>query len=176
MANYLKPQSPLQKGTDYIYPLTTADQIIVDEDGTRLGDGKGNLNISAGEEILEKVNEQAAWLPPSWPFNKFTDLMLIGTTESQTYHSHFPEFFGSEDPSDFKNKPPYGTGPFYGYRTVYKPTQHLTLVELHEIHPMPGRVWTVTYDTNSGWSEWKQSIGTYNFSWDSSTATLNITL
>ena len=42
MANYLKPQSPLQKGTDYIYPLTTADQIIIDENGTRLGDGDGN--------------------------------------------------------------------------------------------------------------------------------------
>ena len=45
MSNYLKPQSPLQKGADYIYPLTTADQVIIDEAGTRLGDGKGNLNV-----------------------------------------------------------------------------------------------------------------------------------
>lgn len=33
---YLKPQSPIKlKDTDYIYPLTTADQVILD-DGTRL--------------------------------------------------------------------------------------------------------------------------------------------
>ena len=32
MANYLKPQSPLQKGTDYIYPLTTADQVLVGDE------------------------------------------------------------------------------------------------------------------------------------------------
>lgn len=36
MANYKKPQSPLQhKDGDYFYPLTTVDQIIVD-DNTRL--------------------------------------------------------------------------------------------------------------------------------------------
>ena len=36
MANYLKPQSPLQhKDGDYFYPLTTVDQIITDND-TRL--------------------------------------------------------------------------------------------------------------------------------------------
>lgn len=29
---YLKPQSPLQKGTDYIYPLTTADQVLVGDE------------------------------------------------------------------------------------------------------------------------------------------------
>lgn len=36
MANYLKPQSPLQhKDGNYFYPLTTIDQIITDND-TRL--------------------------------------------------------------------------------------------------------------------------------------------
>ena len=32
---YLKPQAPLMNGTDYIYPITTADQIIL-SDGNRL--------------------------------------------------------------------------------------------------------------------------------------------
>ena len=34
---YLKPQSPLKHtgSSDYFYPLTTADQVIM-EDGTRL--------------------------------------------------------------------------------------------------------------------------------------------
>ena len=59
MANYLKPQSPLQKGTDYIYPLTTADQIIIDENGTRLGDGDGNLNINVGSSVAQEALEKA---------------------------------------------------------------------------------------------------------------------
>ena len=35
MAVYYKPQSPIQSGEDFIYPITTADQVKVDED-TRL--------------------------------------------------------------------------------------------------------------------------------------------
>ena len=35
MAVYYKPQSPIQSGEDFIYPITTADQVMVDED-TRL--------------------------------------------------------------------------------------------------------------------------------------------
>lgn len=36
MSEFLKPQSPLQHSNgSYIYPLTTADQVIL-EDGTRL--------------------------------------------------------------------------------------------------------------------------------------------
>ena len=35
MSNYYKPQIPLVKGNDFIYPLTTADQVLL-EDGSRL--------------------------------------------------------------------------------------------------------------------------------------------
>ena len=35
MAVYYKPQSPIQSGEDFIYPITTADQVMVDEN-TRL--------------------------------------------------------------------------------------------------------------------------------------------
>lgn len=35
MGTYYKPQSPIQSGEDFIYPLTTSDQVMVDED-TRL--------------------------------------------------------------------------------------------------------------------------------------------
>lgn len=35
MSNYYKPQTPLAKGDDFIYPLTTADQVLL-EDGSRL--------------------------------------------------------------------------------------------------------------------------------------------
>ena len=40
---YLKPQSPIKNGNDYIYPLTTIDQVIM-SDGSRLG-GNGQFNI-----------------------------------------------------------------------------------------------------------------------------------
>lgn len=54
---YLKPQSPLQQGSDYIYPITTADQIIIDDNGTRLGDGDGNVNIN--DQIARDVANAA---------------------------------------------------------------------------------------------------------------------
>lgn len=42
MSEFLKPQSPLRKGEAYIYPLTTADQVIL-EDNTRLNAVLENL-------------------------------------------------------------------------------------------------------------------------------------
>ena len=48
---YLKPQSPLQhKSGDYFYPLTTADQVVMD-DGSRLN----TLNYISidNEDIIE---------------------------------------------------------------------------------------------------------------------------
>ena len=45
--SYLKPQSPIKNGEDHIYPLTTIDQIIM-EDGSRLG-GNGKLNIKPSD-------------------------------------------------------------------------------------------------------------------------------
>lgn len=41
---YLKPQSPVQKNSDYIYPLTTADQILR-SDGTRLEKKGGAISV-----------------------------------------------------------------------------------------------------------------------------------
>jgi hypothetical protein len=35
MGSYFKPQSPLQIGSDFVYPITTADQVLTD-DGSRL--------------------------------------------------------------------------------------------------------------------------------------------
>lgn len=62
---YLKPQSPLQhKDGDYFYPLTTVDQVIM-EDGSRLNAKLDNLNgggdidiegvVYAGDESVDSV-------------------------------------------------------------------------------------------------------------------------
>lgn len=42
MASFFKPQKPINSGQDYIYPLTTADQVIK-SDGNRLED-EGGIN------------------------------------------------------------------------------------------------------------------------------------
>ena len=53
MSEFLKPQSPLQhREGAYIYPLTTADQILVEEDGVRLNAKLNNL-VYVGEDIQE---------------------------------------------------------------------------------------------------------------------------
>lgn len=53
MSDFLKPQSPLQhREGAYIYPLTTADQILVEEDGVRLNAKLNNL-VYVGEDIQE---------------------------------------------------------------------------------------------------------------------------
>ena len=44
MAVYYKPRSPIQSGEDFIYPLTTADQIIL-RDGSRL-EKNGQISIN----------------------------------------------------------------------------------------------------------------------------------
>ena len=46
MAIYYKPQSPIQSGEDFIYPLTTADQVIL-SDGSRL-EKNGQISIGGG--------------------------------------------------------------------------------------------------------------------------------
>ena len=43
MAVYYKPQSPIQSGEDFIYPITTADQVIL-SDGSRL-EKNGAVNL-----------------------------------------------------------------------------------------------------------------------------------
>jgi len=52
---YLKPQSPLQhKDGDYFYPLTTVDQVIM-EDGSRLNAKLDSLNGGGGSVDIEGV-------------------------------------------------------------------------------------------------------------------------
>ena len=54
MAEYTKPQTPLNIGEKYIYPLTTADQIIL-SDGTRL-EKNGVLGAGGGGFVIIDEN------------------------------------------------------------------------------------------------------------------------
>lgn len=49
---YLKPQSPLKNNDDYIHPLTTVDQIIM-EDGSRLSNNISSLNIISKTTVAD---------------------------------------------------------------------------------------------------------------------------
>lgn len=59
MSNYLKPQSPLYHKTEdaYFYPLTTVDQIIM-EDNTRLND-KINDIVNTSTQISNSMINKA---------------------------------------------------------------------------------------------------------------------
>ena len=56
MSEYLKPQSPLQyKGEAYIYPLTTVDQVIL-EDNTRLNVALDDINAKIENIDFDNIN------------------------------------------------------------------------------------------------------------------------
>lgn len=67
---YLKPQSPIKdKDGDYIYPLTTIDQVVM-EDGQRLNtiinDMSNNASIPSPEasddgKFLKVINGSPTW-------------------------------------------------------------------------------------------------------------------
>lgn len=64
---YLKPQSPLQhKDGDYFYPLTSVDQVIM-EDGSRLNATLNSINpiiettTSDNGKFLRVVNGAPVW-------------------------------------------------------------------------------------------------------------------
>ena len=63
MATYYKPQSPIQSGEDFIYPLTTADQIMKSDNSRRLeqaglivADNSTSLGGVAAEDYALKTD------------------------------------------------------------------------------------------------------------------------
>lgn len=76
MPNYLKPQSPLQnRNEDYFYPLTTSDQIIVDE--KRLTD----YSILSDQEISAVLLE-ADWVEVNGQYEQ--SIIIDSLTEDYT--------------------------------------------------------------------------------------------
>lgn len=94
--------------------------------------------------------------------NAITNFLLIDDKKDSTYHKI--SYFGSDTPSTQFVNSPYNDGPFYGYRVVRwcsasTTSAHLVTVELHEQYPIPGRIWSNTYDIyNKGWNGWTTSM------------------
>ena len=137
---------------------------------------------SAGAAI-GKVAELANWLDVAWntrirgnlkvdggisdgAWNRdATDLMLINFSGDDPYNSNtnYDNVVRTEDASTLINSP-VTSGPFYAYRKVYPvytPWSHHSkvFVELKEVFPQKGRIWTQAYDPNNGWSgHWSYSF------------------
>ena len=128
---------------------------------------------SAGAAI-GKVAELANWLDVAWntrirgnlkvdggmsdgAWNRdATDLMLINFSGDDPYNSNtnYDNVVRTEDASTLINSP-VTSGPFYAYRKVYPvytPWSHHSkvFVELKEVFPQKGRIWTQAYDPNNG--------------------------
>lgn len=131
---------------------------------------------SAGAAI-GKVAELANWLDVAWntrirgnlkvdggisdgAWNRdATDLMLINFSGDDPYNSNtnYDNVVRTEDASTLINSP-VTSGPFYAYRKVYPvytPWSHHSkvFVELKEVFPQKGRIWTQAYDPNNGWGD-----------------------
>lgn len=131
---------------------------------------------SAGAAI-GKVAELANWLDVAWntrirgnlkvdggisdgAWNRdATDLMLINFSGDDPYNSNtnYDNVVRTEDASTLINSP-MTSGPFYAYRKVYPvytPWSHHSkvFVELKEVFPQKGRIWTQAYDPNNGWGD-----------------------
>lgn len=129
---------------------------------------------SAGAAI-GKVAELANWLDVAWDtrirgnlridggisdgaWNRdATDLMLIHFPGDDPYSTsvNYDNVVRTEDASTLINSP-VTSGPFYAYRKVYPvytPWSHHSkvFVELKEVFPQKGRIWTQAYDPNNGW-------------------------
>ena len=88
-----------------------------------------------------------------------TDLMLINFSGDDPYNSNtnYDNVVRTEDASTLINSP-VTSGPFYAYRKVYPvytPWSHHSkvFVELKEVFPQKGRIWTQAYDPNNGWGD-----------------------
>lgn len=97
MSTYLKPQSPLynQPIDSYIYPLTTVDQVIM-EDGTRLSAKLSNIVNKAETAMYTGVFVANGWSGTSSPYtqtltipgmlvsdNPFADVNLEDVSDAQ---------------------------------------------------------------------------------------------
>lgn len=139
---------------------------------TQQGDAFGAADINATNAKINEQSQSLTNLDNSLDStfckylttrNAIKDLLQIDiTNKNSTYHKI--SYFGSNTPSTQLVNSPYNDGPFYGYRVVRwcsdsTTSAHLVTVELHEQHPIAGRVWSNTYDIYNGyWNGWTVSM------------------
>lgn len=85
---FLKPQSPLTKGNDYFYPLTTADQVIM-QGGYRLNDIVGKVKKSTITLYANGWSTEA-------PYSYSVTVKGLDDGVNMKMLPHFPEDFESK--------------------------------------------------------------------------------
>lgn len=107
---------------------------------------RGNLKVDGGMS-------DGAWN------RDVKDLLLINFSGDDPYNTstNYDNVVRTEDASTLINSP-VTSGPFYAYRKVYPvytPWSHHSkvFVELKEVFPQKGRIWTQAYDPNNGWGD-----------------------
>lgn len=73
---YLKPQSPIKYKEDYIYPLTTIDQVVM-EDGQRLS------GVGVYLDKPDEGEEHMAYIKPQYPLKNGDNYIYPPTTADQ---------------------------------------------------------------------------------------------
>lgn len=79
---FLKPQSPLQKDNDYFYPLTTMDQIIVDEN-YRMNDLVGRIQKSTFTLYSNKWSS-------SYPYTQSISINGLSDDKNFKFYPKYP--------------------------------------------------------------------------------------
>lgn len=82
-------------------------------------------------------------------YNTITNALIINTGGGVYQDYMWPGMIATEDVSTIINAPPGISGAFYAFRKVYSITSKI-LVELHEMWPQPGRIWSRVYNQHSG--------------------------
>ena len=122
--------------------------------------------LDASGNLIDLGNDSGnAWkfTPAFGGSNKApTNLLSIGT-DGNTSNAHNQNgFVGTEDASTL-TECPVKTGAFYAYRTVYPLKTNVgtkICVELKELYPSLGRIWTAVYQSNTAsWTGWIENAG-----------------
>lgn len=107
----------------------------------------GDLKVDGGGSVSTNYH----FTPDFGKQNFISDLMQIDTNGTMSNAWMFAGCFGTEDASTLGNSP-ITSGPFYGERQVKVVNSGgsnvKVLVELHEMYPVGGRIWSTVYDGN----------------------------
>lgn len=189
MAEIYKPQSPLQQGSKYLYPLTTPDQIIVDSK-RRLDDVLAEVaeaqtsleteqaaQAEALAEVEEKVEQTELHTGQHKlaSYTSLTDFGLSGAVTTEAVIQAMPDwsmfvYNNSSALANYITDVPANVGNLV---LVKLPARANAVYHNAGTASANAKFWAGTWQIESGWTGWKQALfGT----WDSSTQTLAITM
>ena len=134
-------------------------------DISKIGDGTVTGAIAAQNQSLTNLDNSldSTFCKYLTTRNAIKDFLLVDITDKNSIYNKI-SYFGADSPGIVFKNCPYAGSPFYGYRVVRwcsasTTSAHLVTVELHEQYPIPGRIWSNTYDVGAkGWYGWTTSM------------------